>query len=80
MTDDETPRRECRCCRIEVPYGKLACDTHWRMIPQPLRLAIISTYGKRDWKAYAANVREADKLWQAAGFWLAGAPSLLSEQ
>lgn len=71
----DNPPRECRCCRKSVPYGQLACRVHWRMLPEPLRLAIISTYGKRYWRAYAENVRQADKLWQDAGLWKPGVPS-----
>jgi len=71
MSDDNPPR-ECRCCRKPVPYGRLACTAHWKMLPTPLRLAIISTYGGREWKAYAENVRQADKLWQDAGLWKPG--------
>lgn len=75
VSDEDNPPRECRCCRAPVPYGKLACPAHWKLLPQPLRLAIISTYGKRAWRDYAANVREADKLWQAAGIWKPGVPA-----
>lgn len=74
MSDDDNPRRECRCCRIEVPYGRLACKEHWFMLPVPLRLAIISTYSKKKWKAYADNVKQADELWQKAGLWRKGVP------
>lgn len=72
----DKPYRECRCCRSPVPYGQLACRPHWKILPEPLRLAIISEYGKRHWKAYAVNVREADKIWQAAGIWKAGEPAI----
>lgn len=71
MNDDA---RECRCCRTPLPNRRLACREHWFMLPQPLRLAIVSTYGKRAWRAYAENVRQADKLWQDAGLWRPGAP------
>lgn len=73
--NDETPSRECRCCRKPVRYGQLACLPHWKMLPDPLRLAIISTYANRAWQDYAVNVRQADKIWQAAGIWRAGVPS-----
>jgi hypothetical protein len=72
--NEELPRRECRCCRKPVPFGRLACKEHWAMLPHPLRLAIISTYGKHAWASYTENVREADKLWQAAGLWKPGVP------
>jgi hypothetical protein len=72
---EDNPARECRCCRKPVPYGKLACNEHWRMLPQPLRLAIISTYGRSAWRDYTANVRQADKLWQDAGLWRPGVPT-----
>ena len=78
MSDDNPPR-ECRCCRKPVPYGKLACPEHWGLLPQPLRLAIISTYGKQAWRDYAANVREADKLWQNAGLWKPGVPTAVDQ-
>ena len=74
QVEEDNPPRECRCCRRPVPYGMLACNEHWKLLPQPLRLAIVSTYGKCAWKAYAENVRQADKLWQDAGLWKAGEP------
>lgn len=72
--DDENPPRECRCCRNPVPYGRLACPRHWKMLPQPLRLAIISTYNGRKWRDYVANVKQADKIWQDMGIWRPGIP------
>ena len=71
----EHPARECRCCRMPVPFGKLACAEHWRMLPQPLQLAIISTYSRHAMRDYVANVKQADKIWQAAGLWKQGVPS-----
>jgi hypothetical protein len=61
--------RECRCCRIGIPAGRLACAPHWRMLPAPLKAAISETYRRRDFKAYVKNVDEADRLWQEAGLW-----------
>ena len=58
-------RGECRCCHEPIAHGNLACPQHWRMLPKPLRDAINATYQKRMWRAYVANVREADRFWEA---------------
>lgn len=60
---------ECRCCRKPIPRSRLACPPHWALLPVPLKRAISQTYQDREWRAYAANVTEADKIWQAAGLW-----------
>lgn len=60
---------ECRCCRKPIDRSRLACPPHWAMLPAPLKGAIVSTYRDRNMTAYAANVGEADRIWQAAGLW-----------
>lgn len=60
---------ECRCCRKPISRSQLACPPHWAMLPRPLKEAIRQTYTKRAWREYAANVTEADKIWQEAGLW-----------
>lgn len=44
------------------------------MLPRPLKDAIFDTYKRHDMRAYAANIGEADKIWQAAGIWKPGVP------
>jgi hypothetical protein len=61
--------RTCRCCGTPITIGMLACRNHWFMLPTPLREAILTTYRAHDRASYAANVREADRLWQRAGVW-----------
>lgn len=65
---------ECRCCRKPIDRSRLACPPHWAMLPKPLKDAIYQTYSRRDMRAYAANVSEADKIWQDAGLWKPGVP------
>jgi len=58
---------ECRCCHTPIANGLLACKPHWFALPAPLRRAINETWRKRGehgLKAYVANVREAERLWQ----------------
>jgi len=52
----------------------LACRTHWFLLPQPLRNAILLTYRGNDRMAYVKNVREADRIWQNIGIWRMGEP------
>lgn len=66
--------RECRCCRIPVPSGRLACGPHWKMLPEPIKSAVLQTYRDKLWRAYALNVRAADAFWQARGLWKPGVP------
>lgn len=65
---------ECRCCRKPIDRSRLACPPHWTMLPKPLKDAILQTYRAREWRTYAVNVGEADKIWQDAGFWKPGVP------
>ena len=65
---------ECRCCRKSIERSRLACPPHWAMLPRTLRDAILSTYRTREWRAYAMNVGEADRIWQEAGLWKPGVP------
>lgn len=65
---------ECRCCRKPIDRSRLACPPHWAMLPKPLKDAIFATHRAREWRAYAANVTEADKIWQAEGIWKQGVP------
>lgn len=60
---------ECRCCRKPIDRSRLACPPHWAMLPKPLKDAILATYRARQFRVYAENVGEADKIWQAAGLW-----------
>jgi hypothetical protein len=60
---------ECRCCRKPIGRSQLACPPHWGMLPNALKDAIRETYSRRAWREYAANVTQADLLWQAAGIW-----------
>lgn len=65
---------ECRCCRKPIDRSRLACPPHWAMLPKPLKDAITQTYRAREFRVYAKNVGEADKIWQAAGIWKPGVP------
>ena len=65
---------ECRCCRKPIHRSQLACPPHWAMLPKPLKDAILQTYRAREWRTYAKNVGEADKIWQDAGLWRPGVP------
>lgn len=65
---------ECRCCRKPIARSTLACQPHWAMLPKPLKDAILQTYRARQYRVYAQNVGEADKIWQAAGLWRPGVP------
>jgi hypothetical protein len=69
MTDDAA--RQCRCCRVSIRVGMLACRNHWFMLPVELRDAILVTYRGGDREAYVANVHEADRLWLEAGVFVA---------
>ncbi|HEV7253824.1 MAG TPA: hypothetical protein VGN97_12130 [Mesorhizobium sp.] len=60
---------ECRCCRKPIHRSQLACPPHWAMLPAPLKAAIRETYQAHEWRTYARNVGEADKIWQDAGLW-----------
>jgi hypothetical protein len=73
MSDDEdTPERECRCCRKPVPNGVLACFEHWTMLPRQIREDIRREYKAKSWREYAAHVRLADTFWRERGIWKAG--------
>ncbi|WP_157951661.1 hypothetical protein PCC82_04645 [Agrobacterium deltaense] len=60
---------ECRCCRKPISRSQLACPPHWAMLPKPLKDAIRETYLRKAWREYAANVTQADRIWQDAGIW-----------
>lgn len=60
---------ECRCCRKPIDRSRLACPPHWAMLPKPIKDAIMETYRVCDYRTYAKNVGEADKIWQDAGLW-----------
>jgi hypothetical protein len=45
-----------------VKRGQLMCRSHWFAIPKALRLAINATWRGREFRAYLANVREAERL------------------
>lgn len=66
--------RECRCCRIPIPAGRLARPEHWKMLPGPIQSAILQTHKDRLWRAYVLNVTAADTFWQAKGIWKPGIP------
>lgn len=68
---------ECRCCRKPIDRSRLACPPHWAMLPKLLKDAIYQTYSNGEWRAYAANVTEADKIWQTAGLWKPPVPMSL---
>jgi len=66
--------RECRCCRIPIGPGKLACRQHWFMLPIELRRAITHTYLAHKMRAYVENVTEAERIWKEQGVWRGAAP------
>lgn len=45
--------------------GQLMCRAHWFALPKPLRQAINATWRGRQFQAYLANVREAERLLKA---------------
>jgi hypothetical protein len=69
-----TDHRECRCCRMPIPTGKLACGKHWFMLDLKLRRDINMAWQSHDHDAYVHAVRRADAAWQEAGLWKAGNP------
>jgi len=64
-----TTFHKCRCCGAQITMGKLACRYHWYALPRRLREAINSTWRGDDKASYAANIREAERLWQENGMW-----------
>jgi len=68
---------ECRCCRMPVATGMLACKPHWYMLPQSLRNNIWRTYREGHTLEYAGYVRKADEVWKFKGAFV---PAALKEE
>ena len=61
------PAPTCRHCGERVKRGQLMCRSHWFAIPKALRRAINATWRGREYRAYLANVREAERLLREEG-------------
>ena len=48
-----------RGCAATVPYQKLSCARHWRMVPLPVQRAVYAAWRSRDMVAHRAAMLAA---------------------
>jgi len=61
--------RQCRCCRVPIAVGMLACRKHWYDLPRQVRERVLHTHRVGDRPSYVAAVRDADQVWRDLGVW-----------
>ena len=48
-----------RGCTASVPFERLACVRHWRMVPAPVQRAVYAAWRSQDMVAHVAAMQAA---------------------